>query len=268
MNLNHPLRTGSRVVSAVIWTAHTVVLVLSAMLIVYISYDTFKEIPLLESRSYMRFQFWVCVVFLIDFFLELAFAPDKKKYLAGRWFYFLISIPYLNIIRMYDISFGPTALYFIRFIPLVRGAYSLATVVAYFSSNRAVSVLSTYCVILLSIVYFASLIFFQQERHINPGVKEYWDALWWAAMNVTTVGCSINPLTLAGKVSAVVLAMSGMMMLPLFTVYISAKINDYNKRNAHSDALTDGPEKIQSAVEEIHSRNHVERENGRSSDHR
>lgn len=218
-----------RLVTALIWTAHTIVLVLSALLIVYISYDTFKEIPLLQSYNYMRFQLMVCIVFLFDFFLELIFAPDKRKYLAGHWFFFLISIPYLNIIYMCQLELSDNALYFIRFIPLVRGAYSLATVVAYFSQNRAVSVLSTYCVILMSIIYFASLIFFQQERHVNPGVKTYWDALWWACMNVTTAGCSISPHTLAGKVSGVVLAVSGMMMLPLFTVYISAKINNFNK---------------------------------------
>lgn len=46
-----------------------VVMILSIALIVFISYDTFKGINFLESRVYMDFQFWVCIVFLTDFFL-------------------------------------------------------------------------------------------------------------------------------------------------------------------------------------------------------
>ena len=56
-----------------------VVMILSIALIVFISYDTFKGINFLESRVYMDFQFWVCIVFLTDFFLQLAVAPDKKR---------------------------------------------------------------------------------------------------------------------------------------------------------------------------------------------
>lgn len=45
-----------------------IVLILSIMLIVWISIDTFKRVDFLRSHSYMTFQFWVCVVFIIDFF--------------------------------------------------------------------------------------------------------------------------------------------------------------------------------------------------------
>lgn len=212
--------------------AHAVVLVLSLALIVFISYDTFADIPFLSNRRYMTFQFWVCVVFMADFFVELAVSTDKKRYLRGHLLFFLISIPYLNIINGTTLqhTLGPQEMYFIRFIPLVRGAYSLAMVVGYFSSNRAVNILSSYAAILMSIIYFASLIFFEQERPVNSDVSTYWDALWWAFMNVTTIGCYINPMTVAGKVCGVVLAGCGMMMLPLFTVYVTTLVKDYNAR--------------------------------------
>ncbi len=75
----------------------TIVLILSLMLIVYISDDTFRSVPFLDNHAYMRFQLWVCIFFLIDFFVEFLFADDKRAYLGSRWFFFLISIPYLNI---------------------------------------------------------------------------------------------------------------------------------------------------------------------------
>lgn len=217
--------------------AHWVVLVLSLALIVFISYDTFSDILFLENHTYMTFQLWVCIIFLLDFFLEWAMAENKKKYLSTHFCFFLISIPYLNIISLYHIQFSHEVLYFIRFIPLVRGAYSLAMVVGYFSSNKAMNLIASYAAILLSIIYFASLIFYDQEKSVNSDVTDYWSALWWACMNVTTIGCYINPLTIAGKVSAVVLAASGMMMLPLFTVYVTQLVKDYNDRNRRIEAM-------------------------------
>ena len=82
-----------------------IVLVLSLALIVFISYDTFKGINFLENHVYMDFQFWVCMIFLLDFFTQLVLAKDRKKYFARRWFFLLISIPYLNIIEQFNIQF-------------------------------------------------------------------------------------------------------------------------------------------------------------------
>ncbi len=51
-----------------------VVLLLSAALISWISYDTFKRIDFLSNHAYMTFQFWLCVLIILDFFLALYYA--------------------------------------------------------------------------------------------------------------------------------------------------------------------------------------------------
>lgn len=211
--------------------AHYVVLLLSLALIVFISYDTFTNVPFLSNRTYMTFQFWVCIIFLADFFLELSFAHEKHLYLRNRWFFFLISIPFLNIIEMFHIQFSEETLYFIRYIPLIRGAYSLAMVVGFFSSNRAFTMLSQYAFILLSVIYFMSMIFYYEERPVNSQVITYWDSLYWAFLNVTTVGSDIQAVTIVGKVGTVLMAMSGMLMLPLFTVYVTDRVKRMNDRS-------------------------------------
>ena len=38
---------------------------------------------------------------------------------------------------------------------------------------------------------------------------------------MTTVGCNIEPVTAIGKIVAVILPLIGMVILPLFTVYIT-----------------------------------------------
>ncbi len=80
------------------------------------------------------------------------------------------------------------------------------------------------------ITYFASLIFFEREHPVNSMVTNYWDAFWWGCMQVTTLGCSIYPLTVAGKILCVVLSLMGMIMFPLFTVYMTNLIMSRRQR--------------------------------------
>ena len=182
-----------------------VVLVLSVLLIVWISIDTFKRVNFLENHAYMTFQFWVCIVFIIDFFVELGYAPDKWKFVRRRFVFLILSIPYLNIINQMDIKLSADALYFVRFIPLARGALALSIVISYLSSNAVTSLFMSYMAIMILVGYFCSLIFYQREAGVNPEVNSYWTALWWSAMNMSTVGCNISPVTVSGKIVAVVL---------------------------------------------------------------
>lgn len=200
---------------------NSVVLILSATLIVWISADTFRNVEFMQSSSYMRFQLWVCVFFIIDFFVELGFAKNKWRYVGHRFVFLLLSIPYLNLLSLTDISLSHEALYFLRFIPLARGALAMAIVIGYLSSNAVTSLMMSYIVIMIMVTYFCSLIFFQCEHGVNHEVHTYWTALWWTAMNITTVGSAIQPVTVAGHIIAVALPICGMIMFPLFTVYLT-----------------------------------------------
>ena len=208
-----------------------VVLILSAALISWISYDTFKRTNFLENHSYMTFQFWVCMVFILDFFVGLYYAQGKWSYFKRRLLFLILSIPVLNIVNMLNITLSPDMLYFARFIPLARGALALAIVVSYVSSNAVTSLFASYITIMLFIAYFCSLIFFQREAGVNPEVNTYWTALWWTMMNLSTVGCSISPVTVAGKIVAVILPISGMIIFPLFTVYLTDYVTRSFKKN-------------------------------------
>ncbi len=210
---------------------NTIVLILSVLLIVWISIDTFQRVNFLENHAYMTFQFWVCIVFVIDFFVELRYSPDKWRFFRHRFVFLLLSIPYLNIINQMDISLSHNALYFVRFIPLARGALALSIVISYLSSNAVTSLFMSYLSIMLLVVYFCSLIFYQREAGVNPQVDTYWTALWWSAMNMSTVGCNISPVTVSGKIVAVVLPISGMIIFPLFTVYLTNYVTTAVKKS-------------------------------------
>ena len=173
---------------------HIIILLLSLFLVISISIDTFKNIPFYTQTSYKKIQLWICLFFLFDFVLELFLSKDK-----------------------------------LRFVPLVRGGYALAIVVGWLSYNKASGLFVSYLTMLLATVYFSSLIFFVLEHKVNPLVANYGDALWWAFMDVTTVGSNISAITVTGRVLSVVLAALGMMMFPIFTVYVTSLVQKSNE---------------------------------------
>ena len=118
----------------------------------------------------------------------------------------------------------------------------MSIVLGYLSSNPVSSLLLSYLSIIVMVTYFCSLIFFQRECGVNPEVKTYWTALWWSAMNMTTVGCNISPVTAAGKIIAVILPMCGMIIFPLFTVYLTDYVTRLVKRGRTERTADNAPQ--------------------------
>lgn len=208
---------------------HVIILLLSLFLVISISVDTFKGIPFYTQSLYMKVQLWICILFLFDFILELFLSKDKLRYFGTHFLFLLVAIPYQNIIAYMGWTFSPEITYMLRFIPLVRGGYAMAIVVGWLTYNKASSLFISYLTMLLATVYFASLAFFVMEHKVNPLVVGYGDALWWAVMDVTTVGSNIIAVTATGRVLSVLLAALGMMMFPIFTVYVTSLIQKKNK---------------------------------------
>lgn len=208
---------------------HILVLLLSLFLVVGISIDTFRGIPYYKQSIFMKLQLWVCIVFLADFMLEWMLADNKKRYFATHFIILLVSIPYLNIVDFMGWTFSPEVTYLIRFIPLIRGGYAIAILVGWLTYNRASSLLISYITMLLAIIYFASLAFYVTEHGVNSQVKDYGDSLWWACMDVTTIGSNVIAVTTIGRVLSVVLVALGMMTFPIFTVYLTNLVERRNK---------------------------------------
>lgn len=208
---------------------HLIILALSVFLVICISIDSYRNEAFYKVPQFMKIQLWICVIFLADFFIEFFLSPNKKNYIATRFIFFLVSIPYNAIISHYGWEFSPMLTYCIRYIPLIRGGYAMSIVVSWFTYNRATGLFISYLMTLLFTIYFSSLAFFLFERGVNPGVKNYGDAVWWAFMDATTVGSNIVAVTTIGKVLSVLLAAIGMMMFPIFTVYVTNILTKHNQ---------------------------------------
>ena len=225
------IATKDHIKNDVLRVLHILVLLGAVGLIVLISYDCFRNISFLANENYMTIQFWICVLFILDVIVEFFLASDRWRYFYTHLFALFVCIPYLNIIHYFGISLSPEMQYLIRFIPMIRAAYVFTLVLSALSTDRVSSLFSAYIGLLIATVYFASMMFFIEEHYINTGVPTYWSALWWSAMNLTTVGCDISPITPVGKIINVFLPISGMVMFPLVTVYLTNYVTRKSKEH-------------------------------------
>lgn len=207
---------------------HLVILGLSLFLVISISIDTFNNVAFYKQPQFLKVQFWICMVFLADYVIEFFMADRKWSYVWSHMVFLLVSIPYLDIINHFGWTFSSEVTYLLRFIPLVRGGYALAIVVGWFTSNRTASMFVTYLLILVATVYFCAMVFYVVEHNVNPLVENFNDALWWAAMDTTTEGSNIVAVTPIGRILSFGLACLGIIMLPLFTVYLASMIKSRN----------------------------------------
>lgn len=237
-----------RWLKAVVAAARLMLIGASVWMIAWITRDTINEINLIASPSYMRFQFWVCIFFLAVSGIEIIAAGHghRLSWLKRHWFFVLVSIPWLSLVKLWGIRLSPDAQFLIRFIPMIRAGYVLALITGTLSSNKAVSIMKVYAMWVAASVYFASLVFFVEEHPVNPQVDTWWSALWWASLCLTTVGSPIHALTATGRVLAVVVSSEGLMLLPVFTVYInhlvSARTRGHDPSIDMADNLYDLPE--------------------------
>ncbi len=200
---------------------HLSAFMLSLLLVISISIDTFAGTPFYEDTNYLDLQFWICILLMILFFLEVYNAEHSWQYFGKRFLFLLLIIPYLTLFDWFDVELTPEMEFLFRFIPLIRG-YIAFTIIAYgLLHDLTAGLLITYIVILFSFIYYCSLIFFVLEVNANPMVQNFWDCLWYSCMTATTAGCSIQAVTTIGKVISVLLALAGMMLLPVFTVYLT-----------------------------------------------
>ena len=216
---------------------HLSAFMLSLLLVISISIDTFRGVPFYDDANYLDLQFWICVLLIILFAIEVYADENSWLYFGRHIFFLLLIVPYLTLFDWWGVDLSSELEFLFRFIPLIRG-YIAFTVIAYgLLRDLTAGLLVTYIVVLFSFIYYCSLIFFVLEVNANPMVHNFWDSLWYSCMTATTAGCSIQAVTPVGKVISVLLALAGMMLLPVFTVYLTniirtGHIRDYKGDNA------------------------------------
>lgn len=184
------------------------------------------------SEWYMWLQFVVCIIFIVDFASALVARDTKHHYYILNLLSLIISIPYLNILGWLDVPLDRGVAVTVAALPLLRSFVAMGVVVKWFINGKANRLFGAYLFTVVCFTYLAALMFFDYEVGVNEKLNGFGNALWWAWMNVTTVGAAIFPVTAVGKVLAVLLPALGMMFFPIFTIYVT---NMYDIKQSDKD---------------------------------
>ena len=152
----------------------------------------------------------IWVIFILDFGLRLALAPDRIRYLRTNWLTVLsLLVPALRVFRV------ARAVRVLRFTRATRGIRMVRVVG---SLNRGMRSLGRtmerrgigYVVALTTLVIFggaAGMYTFENNLPEGQGLRDYPSAVWWTAMIMTTLGSEYWPRTVEGRVLCVMLAL-------------------------------------------------------------
>ena len=167
-----------------------------------------------------------CVIFLSEFFLRLQYAEDKRWYWRTHWIDFITSIP---IPAISEIRYGRAVrlMRVVRFLRVMRafriifffwrGMDHLSSVVNVKLMKKS---LKGICIIMI----LGALIIQMGEGENDASVGNFAQSIWWSFTTVVTGGFAdiYNPTTIGGRLLTVLLIISGMIIVGVFTATLTS----------------------------------------------
>jgi voltage-gated potassium channel len=154
----------------------------------------------------------VCIVFLVDFFLNLRRASSKREYFITQrgWLDLIGSIPSFGFFKFTALLRLARLSRLARIARLLQGE-NKKRLVEDVVKNRGqyaafITILSAFMVLVASSV----LVLQFEGRSADANIKDGGDALWWAVVTITTVGYGDRfPVTALGRLTGVAVMFAG-----------------------------------------------------------
>ena len=166
---------------------------------------------------------WVVwLAFCGEFVLRLTLAPKRRRFLRQSWFdLFLIAVsPPFGVP---DSMKGMLAIRALRVLRFIRALAFLSIGIK--TSRRALKHRKLHYVLIITcgVMVLGATGLYVAERGRNEALTSFWDALWWAISTTTTVGYGdIYPTTGEGRLIAVLLMLTGIGVIGVFTATIAS----------------------------------------------
>lgn len=154
----------------------------------------------------------ICIVFFVDFWVNLFSAHNKLAYLKWGWIDLASSIPMIDMARAARLA------RIIRILRAFRGIRSARFIADYWLHRRADGAFFAIALLSVMLVLFSSISILQFETVPESNIRTPQDALWWAFTTITTVGYGDKfPVTVEGRAIAALLMTAGVGMFGSFT---------------------------------------------------
>lgn len=193
----------------------------SLLLLLSLSLDIVHRKSYTLSPMVEELQLVVCMIFIIDYIVQTMMSRNPKRYFWRNIVLLLVSLPYLNLMEWGGADLPKGVYIFLKCLPMVRGAVGIYMLIKYITPSRVSAIMWSYIVLIVLVTYISSLVFYAYEEVVNHAVEGFGTALWWAGLNVTTVGAPLFAVTPIGKMLTVLLPGLGMVLFPLLTVYVT-----------------------------------------------
>jgi len=193
--------------------------------------------------------FFICLIFMLDFFIRLYQAPSKRAFLKWGWIDFVSSIPMLD-------SFRAGSLFRVfRVMRLLRAFRSIKVLSQYLLRNRGKNTFVTVAAVSCLLTMTGAILILNVEKD-NPAsnIKTPSDAIWWAIVTVTTVGYGDRfPVSDTGRAVAAVLMTAGVGLFGTFTGFVASMFvePDIKREETEIHKLVDEIRALRGQVESV-----------------
>ena len=205
----------------------------------------------------------VWVVFVIEFAIRWA-ADRTLAFPRKAWFdllLILISPPF----GVPETLQGTRSLRVLRLLRLVRAlgvaGMGLRLAQRHFGERKFHQIF----VVALTTVVLGALGIYTVETGLNPSIGGFGDALWWAVVTATTVGYGdVSPVTLEGRLIAVLLMVTGIGVIGVFTATVASFFFEERQHDgpdtaelaAQLDAIEQKLDRLAAVQKSLHGRGH------------
>lgn len=198
-----------------VWQA--VILFLSGYVLIALLVETVATLPEQTSLLLTRIDNLICLLFIGDFFYQLAKAKSKLGYLKWGWIDLVSSIPNVEFLRW------GRFIRMIRILRILRGIRSTRQILKYVFENRAQGTFASVAMISLVVLVFSSVVILNCETDPNSNIRSANDALWWSVVTMATVGYGDKyPVTVMGRIVGAFLMIAGVGLFGTFTAYVAS----------------------------------------------
>jgi voltage-gated potassium channel len=165
------------------------------------------------------------LIFLGAFLRGLTRAQDRRAYWRSHWYELLGLVPLyaesFSWLRFAQVLRFTRVLRLLRAVAAYRRLKSLTFLDVLFNRGKLGYVL----VLSAAVVLGMATVVWMLERHHNPNLATFSDALWWAIVTATTVGYGdITPQTGLARLFATVLMLMGIGLIGVVASTLSAAI--------------------------------------------
>lgn len=198
-----------------VWQA--TILFLSVYVLIALFVESVMTLPEQTMLLLTRIDNLICLLFIGDFFYQLARAKSKLRYLKWGWIDLVSSIPNVDFLRW------GRFVRVIRILRILRGIRSTRQILKYLFENKAQGTFATVAMVSLVVLIFSSVVILNCETAKDSNIKSANDALWWGVVTMATVGYGDKfPVTVPGRIVGAFLMVAGVGLFGTFTAYVSS----------------------------------------------